>query len=192
MKIAIVSEIHADARALQLALDDMPACELLLCAGDSISEYRFCPKTVEILKRAGAHCIQGNHETVLFGGRNPGYLQKCKQTFSEASLAYLATAPLSKEFECDGLKILMVHASPWEPYEEYIYPGSQRLEEFARLPYDMVCYGHTHVPVVHQAGPVTVINPGSCSQPRDRDKRGAYALYDTRTKEGSIHRIELA
>ena len=77
--------------------------------------------------------------------------------------------PLSQEFACDGLRILMIHASPWEPYEEYIYPGSKRLDEFASLPYDMVCFGHTHVPLVHQAGAVVVINPGSCSQPRDRE-----------------------
>ena len=55
----------------------------------------------------------------------------------------------------------------------------------------MVCYGHTHVPLVHRAGDVTVINPGSCSQPRDRDRRGAYAVFDTRTKQAAVHRVAL-
>lgn len=191
MKIGIVSDIHADAPALQRVLNDMPATDLLLCPGDAVSEYRFCPDTVSLLQAAGVHCIQGNHEVVLFGGRNPAYLKKCQEKFPAASLAFLANAPLSQEFACDGLRILMIHASPWEPYEEYIYPGSKRLDEFAALPYDMVCFGHTHVPLVHQAGDVVVINPGSCSQPRDRDRRGAYALFDTQTREGTIHRVEL-
>ena len=191
MKIGIVSDIHSDASALRRVLNDMPATDLLLCPGDAVSEYRFCPDTISLLQEADVHCIQGNHELVLFGGRNPAYLKKCQETFPAASLAFLANAPLSQEFECDGLRILMVHASPWEPYEEYIYPGSKRLDEFASLPYDMVCFGHTHVPLVHQAGDVVVINPGSCSQPRDRDRRGAYALFDTQTREGTIHRVML-
>ena len=191
MKIGIVSDIHADAQALRRVLNDMPATDLLLCPGDAVSEYRFCPDTISLLQEADVHCIQGNHEVVLFGGRNPAYLKKCQETFPAASLAFLANAPLSQEFECDGLRILMVHASPWEPYDEYIYPGSKRLDEFASLPYDMVCFGHTHVPLVHQAGAVIVINPGSCSQPRDQDRRGAYALFDTQTREGTIHRVTL-
>lgn len=191
MKIGIVSDIHADAGALRRVLDDMPATDVLLCPGDAISEYRFCPDTVALLQRHDVQCIQGNHEIVLFGGRNPAYLEKCRATFSAESLAFLAEAPLSRTFDFDGASVLMVHASPWEPYEEYIYPGSPRLDDFAALPYDMVCYGHTHVPLVHRAGDVTVINPGSCSQPRDRDRRGAYAVFDTRTGQAAVHRVAL-
>jgi len=40
---------------------------------------------------------------------------------------------------------------------------SPQLARFAQLPYDVVIFGHTHVPMVHQANGVTVINPGSCS-----------------------------
>ena len=121
MRIGIVSDIHADAPALRRALEDMPSTDMLLCPGDAISEYRFCADTVELLRRAGVVCIQGNHELVLFGGRNPAYLQKCRDTFAAESLDFLAQAPLRREIECDGATILMVHASPWEPHDEYIY-----------------------------------------------------------------------
>ena len=191
MKIGIVSDIHADPRALRRALEDMPSTDLLLCPGDAISEYRFCSETVEILQQARVLCIQGNHETVLFGGRNPAYLKKCQDAFAPQSLDFLATAPLSRELECDGAKVLLVHASPWEPYDEYIYPGSARLARFAALPYDLVCFGHTHIPLIHQAGLVSVVNPGSCSQPRDQDRRGSYAVFDTQTREATVYRFVL-
>ena len=191
MKIGIISDIHADAKALQRVFDDMPATDMLLCPGDAISEYRFCPETVRLLQQAEVQCIQGNHEVVLFGGRNPAYLKKCQETFSQESLDFLASVPLTREFDCDGAKILMVHASPWEPYDEYIYPGSARLKRFATLSYDLVCFGHTHVPFVQRSEQVLVVNPGSCSQPRDRDKRGAYAIFDTDTKEAQIYRFAL-
>lgn len=192
MRIGIVSDIHADATALSRALEDMPSTDMLLCPGDAISEYRFCPDTVNLLKRAGVVCIQGNHELVLFGGRNPAYLQKCRDTFSSESLDFLAQAPLTRELECGGATILMVHASPWEPYDEYIYPGSARLQQLAGLSCDLVCFGHTHVPFVQRAGAVLVVNPGSPSQPRDQDRRGAYAIVDTETKQAAIHRFCLS
>ncbi|HJY79963.1 MAG TPA: metallophosphoesterase family protein [Candidatus Binatia bacterium] len=191
MKIGIVSDIHADPTALLRALEDMPSTDVLLCPGDAVSEYRFCPETVEILQQARVLCIQGNHELVLFGGRNPAYLKKCQANFAANTLDFLATAPVSRELEFDGTKILLVHASPWEPYDEYIYPGSVRLASFATLAHDLVCFGHTHVPLLHQAGQVTVVNPGSCSQPRDQDRRGAYAVFDTWTREATIHRFSL-
>jgi putative phosphoesterase len=189
MKIGIISDIHADAAALRRALEDMPSTDALLCPGDAISEYRFCADTVEILQQARVFCIQGNHEQVLFGGRNPAYLQKCQATFPPEILDFLATAPVSRDLELDGAKVLLVHASPWEPYDEYIYPGSTRLAQFATLSHDLVCFGHTHVPLIHKAGQVTVINPGSCSQPRDQDRRGSYAVFDTYTREAVIYRF---
>lgn len=191
MKIGIVSDIHADARALRRALEDMPSVDALLCPGDAVSEYRFCADTVEVLQQAQVICIQGNHEVVLFGGRNPAYLKKCRETFTAESLDFLATAPLSRELEVDGVRVLLIHASPWEPHDEYIYPGSPRLAKFATLDHDLVCFGHTHVPLIHRVGGVTVLNPGSPSQPRDQDRRGAYAVFDTHTREASIHRFSL-
>jgi putative phosphoesterase len=191
MKIGIISDIHADPRALQCALEHMPSTDMLLCPGDAISEYRFCSETVEILQRAHVLCIQGNHEVVLFGGRNPAYFKRCQETFAAETLEFLATAPVSRDLEFDGTRILLVHASPWEPYDEYIYAGSTRLARFATLAHDLVCFGHTHVPMIHKAGQVMVINPGSCSQPRDQDRRGAYAIFDTYTREATIYRFSL-
>jgi putative phosphoesterase len=191
MKIGIISDIHADVRALRRALEHMPSVDAYLCPGDAVSEYRFCADTVELLQQAKVLCIQGNHEHVLFNGRNPAYLKKCRETFAPEALEFLATVPPSRELTFEDTKLLLVHASPWEPYDEYIYPGSTRLARFATLPHDVVCFGHTHVPFVHQAGTVTIINPGSCSQPRDQDRRGAYAVFDTATREATIHRFSL-
>ncbi len=128
---------------------------------------------------------------MLFGGRNPAYLKKCREIFPAAALDFLATAPLTRDLELNGTAVLLVHASPWEPYDEYIYPGSTRLSRFATLTQDFVCFGHTHVPFVHREGTVTVVNPGSVSQPRDQDRRGAYAIIDTDTREARIQRFSL-
>jgi predicted phosphodiesterase len=93
MKIGIVSDIHAHSQALRRTLEDMPSVDMVLCAGDAISEYRFCADTVDLLRQARVHCIQGNHETGFFGGRNPDYLPKCQQEFAPGLLDFLASAP---------------------------------------------------------------------------------------------------
>lgn len=191
MKIAIVSDIHAEPKALQRVLTDMPSVDRVLCAGDAVSEYQFCAETVQLLQYVNAQCIQGNHEMVLFSGRNASYLSKCQAEFAPELLNVLATAPVSFACEAAGARILMVHASPWKPFEEYIFPGSPKLARFAQLPYDFVILGHTHVPMVQRVGGVTVFNPGSCSQPRDQDPRGSYALLDVERREVELRRVRL-
>jgi putative phosphoesterase len=191
MKIGIVSDIHADPQALRRTLEDMPSVDMVLCAGDIISDYRFCAETVDLLRRAQAQCIQGNHESGFFGGRNPDYLRKCQREFAPELLDFLASAPLSLELEATGVKVLMVHSTPWEPFDEYIYAHSPQLTRFAELPYDFVIFGHTHVPMLYQANGVTVINPGSCSQPRDQDRRGSYAILDLDRQVVELRRVLL-
>jgi putative phosphoesterase len=191
MKIALVSDIHADAKALRRVLDDLPSVDRVLCAGDAISDFRFCPETVLLLQQADAVCIQGNHENMLFGGGNPGYLAKCRAQYDGALLDHLANAPTSHEMEAAGAKLLMIHATPWEPFSGYITPGNPKLQRIGTLDYDFVVLGHTHMPMVERAGAVTVINPGSVSQPRDQDRRGSYAVLDLANGEAQIHRVPL-
>jgi putative phosphoesterase len=192
VKIGIISDIHAMPEALRKTLEDMPAVDRLLCAGDAISEYRFCAETVQLLQQARAECIQGNHEHVLFNGANPHYLHYCQTEFAPELLEVLATAPVSLEFTVSETKVLMVHGSPWQPFNEYIVPRSPKLAQFGQLPYDIVILGHTHIPMVHHAGNVMVINPGSCSQPRDQDQRGSYAILDLEQREVEIRRVVLS
>jgi putative phosphoesterase len=191
MKIGIVSDIHATPQALRRALEDMPSVDCVLCAGDAISEFQFCGETIALLQQAGAQCIQGNHEWVFFNHSNPRYLDKCLETFGQDTLNFLARAPESLETEVDGANILMVHTSPWQPFDGYIPPGSPQLARFADLPCDYVILGHTHVPMVQTVGQVTVINPGSCAQPRDQDRRGAYAVLDVEQRQVDIYRFSL-
>ena len=192
MKIALVSDIHANARALKRVFDDLPSVDRVLCAGDAVSEFQFCADTVDLLRKHGVQCIRGNHEHVLFGGANPAYLQKIKDAgHAPELLSFLADAPTSLELEGAGAKLMMIHATPWSPFSGYIYPSSPELPRFAELAYDFVVLGHTHVPMVEKAGAVTVINPGSCSQPRERDRRGSYAILDLERREAKIHRLPL-
>jgi putative phosphoesterase len=190
MKIALVSDIHADAKALKRVFDDLPSVDRVLCAGDAVSEFRFCPDTVDLLRQHEVQCIQGNHEYVLFQ-HNPGYLAKCRAEYAPDLLDVLAHAPTSFDLEAAGARLHMIHATPWEPFSGYINPGSPKLARISTMPYDFVILGHTHVAMVETAGDVTVINPGSCSQPRDGRREGSYAILDLARGEAEIRRLRL-
>ncbi|MCR5473949.1 MAG: metallophosphoesterase [Lachnospiraceae bacterium] len=41
---------------------------------------------------------------------------------------------------------------------------------------DYVFFGHTHVPVIHEEGPVTIINPGSLTYPRQPGRQYSYIV----------------
>ena len=82
----------------------------------------------------------------------------------------------------------MVHSTPWEPYGEYIQPHSSKMNRFAELDADFVLYGHTHAQVVRAIGNVTVINPGSAGDGRDRtnNRQLSCALLETATHEVQV------
>lgn len=95
----------------------------------------------------------------------------------------------------------IVHASPCEPLAEYLMPNlpadHKRLQaNFDKALHRLTFYGHTHHPgwfvegegfqraeghdavLKLEAGRRYLINVGSVGQPRDSDKRLAYALFD--------------
>jgi predicted phosphodiesterase len=101
--------------------------------------------------------------------------------------------------------VMCAHASPRRPINEYIFPddiytnSSKFGPIFERV--EKVCFvGHTHVPGVFLEGPdfyspeeldarfelgieKAVINVGSVGQPRDRDPRSSFVLFDGRSVE---------
>ena len=41
---------------------------------------------------------------------------------------------------------------------------------------DYVFFGHVHVPVIKEEGPVTLVNPGSLTYPRQRERKKSYMV----------------
>lgn len=100
-----------------------------------------------------------------------------------------------------GDGFVAVHASPRRPVNEYIFPDDiytnpgKFVSVFEK--FDRLCFvGHTHVPGVFLEGPdfyspdeidgrfeltddeKAIINVGSVGQPRDRDPRSSFVIFD--------------
>lgn len=125
-----------------------------------------------------------------------------KRALTESSRIFLSNLPekIDIQDQYQGLKnqVTLAHGSPRQPVWEYlldIYTATQNFKNFDTA----YCFvGHTHLPIIFhfneerssavpmipepgtqiQLSPRAIINPGSVGQPRDRDARAAYMLYD--------------
>jgi len=183
MRLGIISDIHCNAEALRLALDRMGAVDELLCAGDSIYEYRFSNEVIDLLRRRGARSVLGNHESVFLGPQ--GVRARGAANVRADLVEYMASQPLSLEVNVDGKRLVMVHATPLEPNQAYVFPGSPELQRLSNFEADYVVLGHTHTQMAERVGRALVINPGSGGDARDlaNGRRLSYAVLDTSSGE---------
>jgi diadenosine tetraphosphatase ApaH/serine/threonine PP2A family protein phosphatase len=109
------------------------------------------------------------------------------EQLGEADRQYLARLPLTQYLRIDGKVLLMVHATPRDPLDEYLFADEanwkRRLDQIEA---DIVCVGHTHHPFELHIGNTTVLNPGSVGQPRDGDPRASFAIIEN--GQISLHR----
>ncbi len=186
MKLGIVSDIHANIAGLDKALELMGDVEELLCLGDSIDEYRFSNPVVARLRERGAHVILGNHEEGFLAPS--GSRARERPDVDRGLLAWLADQPIRRTVEFGGLRVLMVHSTPWDPRGAYVAPHSSDLARFAEADADVVMYGHTHAQMARHFGGTLVLNPGSTGDGRDRsnNRQLSCAVLDTYTRQAEI------
>jgi diadenosine tetraphosphatase ApaH/serine/threonine PP2A family protein phosphatase len=116
---------------------------------------------------------------------------------------WIRTLPLSLE-ETD---YQLVHASTAaEQYARYILTMEEAAAAFAAAKRPWVFHGHTHVPMAffktdplsYNKGPdwklaknvPALLNVGSVGQPRDKDPRASYAIFDSDKLEVRLRRVE--
>ncbi len=107
-----------------------------------------------------------------------------------SNLEWVKNLPISLHLELENRRIEIYHGSPWEPLIEYIYPDYAHFELFKEMSTDFVVLGHTHRPLLRHIDNVTVINPGSCGQPRDGLPGASYAILNMTNGALELKRAE--
>ncbi len=201
MKIGLIADPHSNLAALEAVLKDMPRVDQLICAGDLVG-YAVEPNEVVKLARVKRmQTVMGNHDyaavTRDVRGFNPLAAQAALWTaehLHKENLEYLSNLPTHLELTYGKQRLYMVHGSPRDPLNEYIFSDipNRVLAELVRdLDADIVMLGHTHTPMERVIFGKLVINPGGVGQPRDRDPRASYAILnlgeDVKT---SFHRVD--
>jgi predicted phosphodiesterase len=219
MRLAILSDIHANLPALEAVLSDTADTDVaeLWCLGDVVGYGADPNACTELVKERCARCLVGNHDLAVLDELD-------SSTFSPAASAAVRwtqdqITPQTAEF-LRGLEaadeepeVALYHASPRDPIWEYVLWPDQAGECIRAQARRVSFIGHSHVALFFtvadqdgdgeargaQAGAGTLleigegswlINPGSVGQPRDGDPRAAWLELDTDKWTASYHRVD--
>ena len=197
MRIAVLSDIHANLDALQAVWQDIEQQkpDAVYCLGDLVGYGAYPNEVIAFLQERQVPTVLGNYdegvgfdlsecgcaytrpEDRLRGDQSLRWTQA--KTGGEAK-AYLQTLPLQIRLEERSPKLLLVHGSP-RKVNEYIFEDRPvaTFERIARLAgADVLLFGHTHLPYQKRVGATLFVNDGSVGKPKDGDPRACYALLE--------------
>ena len=208
MLYAIISDIHSNLEALEVALkriDEIKVDEIL-CLGDIVGYNANPNECVEIIRERGIKAIIGNHDRASSGISEPDNFNKyakdavfwTRGELTKVNSDYLKSLKENFNFE---KRFLLVHGSPRDP-DEYIYTARLAGENLKYLENNFedisICFfGHTHVKALYylqerhgiasetkegitlSSNDKFLVNPGSVGQPRDGDIRGSFIIFDS-------------
>ena len=194
MKIAIISDIHANIFALDAVYSDFESIGIhsVLVAGDIIGYYFWPNEVIErLINDSRVIAIRGNHEDILESCiADTAYAEKveakygsghrcCLETVGPEGLEWLRELPASRAVEFASRSFFMSHGS-LNSTDTYIYPDCAAEVLAANFSSaDVTIFGHTHYPFIHCHGERYMINPGSVGQPRDKGGIASYAVVNT-------------
>jgi len=215
MRIAIISDIHANLEALTAVLEDIENrnVEHIYCLGDVVG-YGCNPR--ECLELVSKNCeikLVGNHE---FMAMNLISEEVCNSDARE-SLKWTQDQltdyemTLIEEYEIDRTvgDFHFVHSSPHEPEQwNYILDPVHTDLAFKALKANYCFVGHSHVPIICVERPDDqprmktghnivmdeeyryIVSVGSVGQPRDNDPNACYVTVDTDSLDVNYHRVK--
>jgi putative phosphoesterase len=133
------------------------------------------------------------------------------EVLTVANHRYLESLPAGPKVVEEGVAIC--HGSPSDE-DEYLFSESEAQAAFHDIQAGVTFYGHSHVPCMFELETVDgresligvllrgsrvvidldesrryLINPGSVGQPRDRDPRASYAMYDSGIRRLTLYRV---
>ena len=215
MQIAIIADLHANLEATRAVLDeiDRRKPDKIVCLGD-LTGYNANPnEVVDLVRERQIPTLMGNHDAAVCGLEDPWFFRAAAkrviewqyEQVREDNRRWISSLPEQITFRghCLG-----VHGSP-SSRDDYIidWLDAMRQLEFLNGREVTVCFfGHSHRPSffsekgntasnstnVRQIHPANryFINPGAVGQPRDRDPRAAFGIFDAEKMTFEFCRVE--
>ena len=213
MRYAVLSDVHGNLEALEAVLADAAAhADAVVCLGDVVGYGADPVPCVERLAERAQAVVAGNHEHGVTGLMDLAWFNTharaaaewTREQLDDDHSAWLAALPLTAQVA----DATLVHASPRQPDEwDYLVSAEDGFAAFDAFDTRVCFVGHSHLPGAwslgssgreHEGGNIDVtldagrrylVNVGSVGQPRDRDVRAAYAVWDADARRIQIHRV---
>lgn len=219
MRYLIFTDIHGNLEAFHAVLKAVQKKKIdhYLFLGDLVG-YGASPNEViqKIMTLKPLSIIRGNHDKAVSGldsvqTFNPiaaSAIFWTKKTIARKNLDFLVRLKQSPEVVHETITIC--HGAPFDE-DYYIFGEFDAAEAFSYIQTPVCFFGHTHFPFVYtdkegsvegtflegnanevklEKGVRYLINPGSVGQPRDRNPRAAFAVYDAEARTVKFSRVE--
>jgi predicted phosphodiesterase len=216
MRVAVLSDIHANIRALDAILAAAGKVDAVWHLGDVVGYGPDPDAVVDRLRERKALGVRGNHDLAAtgddvirdFNADARAAMEWTRRTISPATRDWLAALPPRLTIA----EWSLVHGSPRDPTWEYIVTNEAARANLAILPTARGLFGHTHLPIAYVLaegstsdvgamvpdpgttialdGRRALVNPGSVGQPRDGDPRASGLVLDLATQRVSWIRAE--
>ena len=208
--VAIITDIHANLAALHAALERIGhlGVDRVFCGGDLVGYGPHPNEVCALIEDSGIPTIYGNYDHAI--GRDHedcgcAYRDQHDRELGQKSIEWTLThtdrrskdfmrgLPFDLRFELAGRRVRLVHGSP-RKVNEYLFedkPGRTFERIAAGADCDVLVFGHTHQPWIHEYGGVLFVNCGSIGKPKDGDPRAALAVLEARNGElvATIERV---
>jgi predicted phosphodiesterase len=216
MTYAIISDIHGNLEAFLSVVKYIEShqekIDRVICLGDVVGYGADPGECIRISREISDVILAGNHDFAVceqtsiedFNSYAKEAVLWSRDTLNEDEISFLKKLPLKHEEEI----IDFVHSSLYRPeFWRYLFSTYDTHIDFRILEKKILFVGHTHVPIIFEDDGKNVkalspselslnshnkyiINPGSVGQPRDRDPRASFAIFDSDREYIEIVRIE--
>ncbi len=218
MRYLVFTDIHGNLEAFLAVLKAVQKKRLdhYLFLGDLVG-YGASPNEViqRLLALKPLSLVRGNHDKAVCGldsvqTFNPiaaAAIHWTREKILRRNRDFLSRLKTSPELVDE--RITICHGAPFDE-DYYIFGEFDAAEAFGYFSTPVCFFGHTHFPYVYaekdgavegtflegegnevrlERGVKYLINPGSVGQPRDRDPRAAYAIYDAEARTVKFYRV---
>lgn len=189
----------------------------IMCLGDLVGYNPEPEKSVNKIREVCSNVIAGNHDKAMVGELNTSWfrgsvkksIRWTQNQLSQASLDYLKELDTREDIIIDGKKIILAHGSPNEnaPFTYIFNKFDIKNIEPLIMNTNILFIGHTHIPYCFcnkgngwvnidqtdfEINPDYnyIINVGSVGQPRDKDPRSSFVIFDPKNNHITFKRNE--
>jgi diadenosine tetraphosphatase ApaH/serine/threonine PP2A family protein phosphatase len=215
LRIAVVSDVHANLHALEAVLTEIDAggFDETWCLGDLVGYGPRPNECVALIQDRASICLAGNHDLVVlgkisiatFGGEAGTAAAWTREVLDAPARTFLTT--LAPTAVTAGAELF--HGSPRDPVWDYVLTEDAARWTLAATTAPLVLVGHSHI-ALELAGDGTevrggqaaagttldlaaarrLLNPGSVGQSRDGDPRAAWLEVDISSGRATFRRTD--
>jgi diadenosine tetraphosphatase ApaH/serine/threonine PP2A family protein phosphatase len=216
MRIAIFSDVHSNWEALSTVVEYCRGAgvDRYICLGDVIGYGADPNRCCDLIRSIADVTLLGNHDAAVIGVMDTSYYYKeardallwTREQLSPANFRWLYSLPYSFHFDNLGF----YHSAPIQPSGFYYVVTTSDADLHNRIAgrlHEFNFVGHSHLTNAYVLGGRKardasgrecvslperkwIINVGSVGQPRDRDPRSCFGIFDTDSQSFEHIRLE--